>query len=455
MPTRQQRTAAALGASMSSSAPTIDEPAYPGRERALFMLGTLVLAYIISFIDRQILALLVAPIKADLGISDFQISLLQGLAFAVFFCILGIPFGRLADRYSRKHIIAGGIFLWSLMTIACGLADDFLSLFLARMGVGVGEAALAPAAYSLIADSFRRERLVRATSTFALGGMLGAGLAFIVGGAVIEYVTHTDNLPFGLTAYRPWQLTFMIVGLPGFLVAALVLLIKEPARRGVKGPPPATRAAFAYLWANRAGYAPLYLAATSMAVLSYGGITWMPTHMMRSYGLSPGEAGTVLGIIHMAGPALGVTLGTMLSEYFARKGRTDGPLRTVMITSALAAPCYVAPLMPTFELTAALWFIAVVLQNGYYGNTLAALQMITPNQLRATNAALLTLVVSLCGLGFGAAAIGGLSDTLFAGDARGIGKAMALVGVLGGAFACIFAARGLAPYRMAIDRHDV
>ncbi len=436
-----------------SAATTTDDASYPRRERALFMLGTLVLAYIISFIDRQILALLVAPIKADLGISDFEISLLQGLAFAVFFCLLGIPFGRMADRYSRKHIIAGGIFLWSLMTIACGLANDYTTLFLARMGVGVGEAALAPAAYSLIADSFRRERLVRATSTFALGGMLGAGLAFIVGGAVIEYVSHTANLPFGLSAFRPWQLTFMIIGLPGILVAALVLLIEEPVRRDAKGPPPSTGAVFAYLWAHRAGYAPLYLAATSMAVLSYGGITWFPTHMMRAYHLSPGEAGAYLGIIHLVAPAIGVTLGTLLSEHFARKGLSDGPLRTVMITAALAAPSYAAPLMPTFELTLMLWFVSVVLQNGYYGNTLAALQMITPNQMRATNAALLTLVVSLCGLGFGAAVIGGLSDNLFAGDARGIGKAMALVGVAGGLLASLFASRGLAPYRKALAHH--
>lgn len=420
-----------------------DEASYPSTGQAVFTLAMLVLAYLVSFIDRQALSLMVNPIRADLGVSDFQMSLLQGFAFALFFCLLGIPLGRMADRYSRKIIIAGGILLWSLMTVACGLAESFAALFIFRMGVGVGEAALAPAGYSLLADSFRKDRLVRATSVFALGAMIGAGLAFLVGGAVMDYAANATSVPFGLEGLRPWQFTFIAVGLPGILVAGLVLLIREPARHGAKDEKPLSfREAFAYLWSRRRDYSALYFAATMMAVLSYGGLTWFPTHMIRTFGLSAGEAGMILGIIHLVGPILGTILGTAMTERFAARGHKDAPLRTVMIIAALAAVTYTAPLMPTLETAAGLWFVSLIFQNAYYGNVLATLQTITPNRLRATNSAMLTLVVSMGGLGFGSALIGAISDGFFAGTAEGIGISMTIVGLIGGLMASVIAARG-------------
>lgn len=430
------------------TAPMKDEDDYPSRGRAVFTLAVLVLAYIVSFVDRQILSLMVGPIKKDLLLSDFEISLLQGFAFAVFFCLLGIPLGRMADRHSRRLIIAAGVFFWSLMTVLCGFANSYATLFLARMGVGVGEAALAPAGYSLLADSFRRHRLVRATSIFTLGGMIGVSVALLAGGQIIDYINSNAAMPFGLEGMAAWQAAFVIVGIPGLFVALLVLMIREPTRKGVgQSVPFNTRQAFAYLWARRRDYQALYVAATLMAVLSYSGLTWFPTHIIRSFGLTPGETGLLLGAIHFFGPIAGVTLGTLLTERFAARGHGDASLRTIMLTAGIAGPSYVAPLMPTIELTAAMWFVSVIFQNAYYGNALASLQIITPNQLRATNSAMLTLVVSLGGLGMGTAVIGAMSDTLFAGDPRGVGKAMAIVGVTCGLLASVAAARGRSRFR--------
>ncbi len=418
---------------------------WPTKGQALFALIVLMIGYIVSFIDRQILSLMVQPIKADLGIGDFQMSLLQGFAFALFFCILGIPFGRLADRFSRKHIIGIGVFLWSLMTISCGLANSYSMLFLARMGVGVGEAALAPAGYSLLADMYKKERLVRAMSVFTLGGMIGGGLAFLVGGQVIDYATTAGTTPFGLNGLKPWQFTFIAVGLPGIAVAALFLLVKEPARRGEKSDDkPSFRQAFAYLWHRRADYAPIYLAATFMAVLSYGGLTWFPTHLIRSFGLTAGETGLILGTIHIVSPILGATLATVMTEKFAAKGFHDAPLRTIAIIAPLSGLFFMAPLAPTRDITIGMWFFAVLFSNAYYGVAVATLQTLTPNNLRATNSAMLTLVVSMGGLAVGAALIGGIADAQFAGDPRGIGKAMTLVCGLSALLATLVAYRGRA-----------
>ena len=178
----------------------------------------------------MIIGLLVDSIKADLGISDTQISLLQGLAFALFFTIAAIPLGRLIDRVHRPRAVSAGIAVWSAMTVACGFATSFAGLFVARMGVGVGEAVLSPAAYSMISDSFDRRRLGLAMGVFGLGSAIGAGLAFMIGGAVVSLVAGADSVSMPLIGeVRPWQFAFIVAGLPGFLVSLLFLLIRDPS----------------------------------------------------------------------------------------------------------------------------------------------------------------------------------------------------------------------------------
>ncbi|MFQ5636261.1 MAG: MFS transporter, partial [Gammaproteobacteria bacterium] len=212
---------------------TVSEQSWPSAGKAWYAVSILVVAFIFSFIDRIIIALLVEPIKRDLGISDFGIGMLQGLAFAVFYALVGIPIGRWADRYSRRWIIGVGIFLWSVMTAGCGLAKNFWQLFLARVGVGVGEAALSPAAYSMISDYFPRHKLGRALGVYQAGAFVGAGLSFLVGGLVIRYVMGAEGLSLPLIGeVRPWQMVFFAVGFPGIAVALLMRTVGEPERRG-------------------------------------------------------------------------------------------------------------------------------------------------------------------------------------------------------------------------------
>ena len=208
---------------------TQQNPAYPNPAYAWYVVCILTIAYMFSFLDRQILALLVEPIRADLNISDTQMSLLQGLAFGIFYTLLGIPIGRLADRRSRRSIIAIGISIWCVMTAACGLAKNFGQLFLARVGIGIGEATLNPSAYSLISDYFPREKRARPMSFYNMGVSLGAGTAMVLGGQIISWVFSQPQpvLPLVGTLFH-WQVVFIMVGLPGLLIAFLMVTVREP-----------------------------------------------------------------------------------------------------------------------------------------------------------------------------------------------------------------------------------
>src|SRR6202795_194603 len=205
-----------------------------GGSRALryawYVVGVLTLVYVFSFLDRQIFSLIVAPLRRDLHISDTQVSLLQGFSFAVFYTFFGIPIGRLADVYNRRTIIVLGLVLWSAFTAGCGLAGTFAQMLLLRMGVGVGEAALSPAAYSLITDYFPRERLATALSVYSMGIYVGSGMAYLLGGLVVAYASTQAmwTIPL-LGAVHPWQIIFLLVGLPGIAVAPLLFTVNQPA----------------------------------------------------------------------------------------------------------------------------------------------------------------------------------------------------------------------------------
>ena len=213
--------------------PISEHEDYPNQIYAWYVVAVLTVAYIFSFVDRQIINLLVEPIREDLQLTDTQISLLQGIAFALFYTLMGIPIARLADVSNRRAIIAVGVFLWSLMTAMCGLAKSFGQLFAARIGVGVGEAALSPPAYSLFTDYFPPGKVTRAIAVFTGGSFLGAGLAYIIGGFVVDFVTRLDVVEVPVFGQiRAWQMAFIVVGLPGILLALLVFFI---ARTGAQG----------------------------------------------------------------------------------------------------------------------------------------------------------------------------------------------------------------------------
>ena len=423
--------------------------------RAWYAVAVLVLAFIFSFIDRIVIALLVEPIKADLGISDFDIGLLQGFAFALFYALLGIPIGRLSDRISRRGIIATGIAVWSLMTAACGLARSFFGLFLARVGVGVGEATLSPAAYSMISDYFPREKLGRALGVYQSGAMLGAGIAFLVGGAAVQLLSAHDGqvLPV-LGAVRMWQLAFFAVGLPGLLIALLMLTVKEPVRRGrasgaASGIP--LRAVLAYIGSHRGLFVAHFTGFALLVVPITTVLAWAPTYLSRVLGFARAESGFVLGMMLLILSPAAVYFGGWLIDYLQKRGHADAPFR-VSIGAALA----IIPLS-LFATTGrdpvlALWLIGPLIFCACISQAAAptVIQVMVPNEMRAQISAVWMLCMNLISTIMGPTMVGFITVYVLTDD-MAVGTSIAIVNVLSAPIAALILWTGLKFFRRAAD----
>ena len=301
----------------------------------------LLIAYSFSAIDSRVLTLLVQPIKKDLGLSDFEISLLQGFAFAILYSIAAIPLGRLVDgtRY-RSRIIIVGVLFWSVMTMACGAAKGFGQLFLARVGVGVGEATLSPTAYSLLSDYFGRTRRALAISIYALGYPIGSGLALILGALLLRKFTAHGPVELGIFGtFQPWQMVFVMVGLPGVIVALLISTIKEPVRRdlakGHKGAMPLS-VAFQYIRERWQMFGMLFFANALIAMLAIGVAIWYPTFLIRTYGLTTDQVGLYYGSVMLVCGVIGTLAGGWLSGRLMMRGQADAGRVRELILEKLA-----------------------------------------------------------------------------------------------------------------------
>jgi MFS family permease len=401
---------------------------YPAPAYAWYVVVILTIAYMFSFIDRQILALLVEPIRADLGISDTQMSLLQGLAFGIFYTLLGIPIGRLADHRSRRAIIATGITVWCLMTTACGLAKDFTQLFAARVGIGVGEATLNPSAFSLISDYFPREKRGRPMSFYGMGVSLGAGTAMVLGGQIITWVFDQPrlNLPLVGELFH-WQTVFILVGLPGLLIAVLMATVKEPERKDKIVLPDSSadhtndipdeipiKAVAAFLWDRRSTYLTLFLGMSVVTIIGYGYFSWIPTMFIRTWGWSISEIAFAYGMVVLVFGPLGVNFGGWLAERWYNKGRRAAHMRVTLLGALILVPAStLAPLMPSPEL-AILMLVPATIGGAIPTATAgAALMMIVPNQMRAQTTAIYYFVINILGLTLGPFMIAFFTDSIF------------------------------------------
>jgi MFS family permease len=439
---------------IAAPSPGVDDD-YPTESYAWYVVAVLVLAYTVSYVDRTILTLLVQPIRAALGISDVQISLLHGLAFAIFYTVLGVPLGWLADRATRTKIIAAGIFVWSLMTALCGLSRNFWQMFLARVGVGVGEAALSPAAYSMINDYFRPQRRTLAISVYATGVYIGSGLALIVGGGVIA-VTPALELPV-VGHLEPWQVVFLAVGLPGLLVAALMLTVREPTRRGLLKRASAAGAAHPtvaetvrFVRARFRTYGFHFLGFSMLTMLWSGCAAWIPAFFARTFGWTPGEVGPVFGTIVALFGTVGLSLGGLVAERLKARGYSDGNMRTGIVSAVALLPLGVAaPLMPTAELAMAVYAAFVFFSSLPFGAAAAALQEITPNQMRGQVSALYLFVVNLTGIGLGPTIVASIGQYGF-GDDAAVRYALAITAGAAAVLAAGLLALSLKPYRAAV-----
>ncbi len=426
-----------------------------------YVVAMLMFLYINSFLDRVIISLVVEQLKVDLGITDTGVSLLQGLAFALFYSTLGVPFGRLADRYSRRNIISVGAGFWAVMASACGLAQTYFQLFIARMGLGVGEATLMPAAYSMVSDYFPRHRLARAYAVLMLGAPLGTALAFFIGGWVVSFASEVGSVTLPvLGEVRSWQLVFLITGLPGLPLALWVwLTVREPRRTGLlagasaRSGLPLTET-LRWLSARRGVYLPLLAGLSLSAMFGSGYMSWVAVFFMRVHGLSAGEVGQFFGAAALVGGVSGILLGSLWCDVLARHGRRDAPLRTAVHAICVALPLGVAaPLVGDVRMAFLLITGLVFFLTFPQGSNVAAFTLVTPNQLRGQVAAVFLLAINVTGLGFGATLVALFTDYVF-GDPGRIHHSLALASIVTGVPALLALSLGLRPYRGAITEAE-
>jgi MFS family permease len=430
-----------------------EEP-YPSIKYAWYVVGVLTFVYVFSFIDRQILNLLVGPIRRDLEISDTQMSLLMGFSFALFYTVCGIPLGWLADRYSRRTIIAIGFVFWSMMTAGCGLAQNFWQMLMLRMGVGVGEAALSPSAYSLISDYFPPKKRATAISVYSMGIYIGSGLAFLLGGMVVSLASQqgTWNLPIvGQT--RPWQIIFFMVGLPGVLLALLMYTVREPLRRGLK----MVRAAdgtvrqahipfteiFQYTLLNWKTFLCHTIGFALLSFSSYGTSAWIPTMYVRNFGWTAAQAGIVYGLVVGIFSTLGVATGGWVADKMEARGYRDATMRVGFIVAVAWFPFGILyPLMSNSTISVLLLIPAAFL---------AAIQQIMPNEMRGQASAIYLFVINLIGLGIGPTAVAMTTDYVFHNDYM-VNWSLMIVCTIAHIISGILLWLGLKPFRESLER---
>jgi len=388
-----------------------------------YVLGILVLVYVLNFVDRQILSILANDIKRDLSLTDADLGFLYGTAFAVFYSLFGIPLGRLADSWHRVRLMSVGLAVWSVMTAVSGLSRTGAQLTAARIGVGVGEATLGPAAVSIIADQFPRRLLGTAMSTYMVGTFAGSGVAYALGAYVVGRVDTPGFITLPIVgAIHPWQTVFFWVGLPGLLIALLSLTMHEP--RTVTATPAARARAhddatfgevMAYVRRNARTVGSISFGFAASASVNYAIGFWLATFLIRTHGWTVQEAGTLQGVLTFTIGPIGVMAGGRLNDYWARKGHVDAPLR-VGILGAVAMLLFAGayPVVPSATLVAVLLVPVNVFAAMPWGAANAAIAEAMPSRMRGQGSAIYQLVVNLVSGALGPTAVALLTDKVFA-----------------------------------------
>ena len=436
------------------------DPAYPSATRAWLAVVVLMVLYIFSYLDRTILTLLIGPIRHDLHISDTQISLLHGLAFAILYGGLGLPIGRLVDSRHRVGIISIGVLVWSVMTAACGLTRTFGQLFLTRIGVGVGEAALSPAAYSIIADYFPPEKLSRALSAYMASTFIGLALAYVVGGGL---ATALQGVSWRLPIVGPvwgWHIVFLLVGLPGLVLTVLIWTVREPRRRGalreaglpVRSAP--LREVLAFVALNWRIYSVAFIGFGLISLVFNSMTLWTPTLLVRIHGWSVGQAGMAFGPVVGVFGGGGLYVGGWLSDHRQKRGHRDACIFVAAAGSALGIiPTILTPLMPSGAGVLVMMAPALFFGNFPGGVAVSALQQITPNQMRGQVSAIYLFFLTLLGIGGGPLLVAMTTDYVFHSDLA-LGLSMAIVDGASAIVATILLVAGLRPYVASHERAD-
>lgn len=422
-----------------------------------YVVGLLASLYVISYIDRLILTLLVEPIKADLGITDLQMGLLIGPAFAILFSVIGLPVAWAVDRGNRKGLLIVGVLLWSLSTLLAGYATSFAMLFVLRMGLAVGESVLSPVAISLIGDLFRRDQRAAPSSVFIAAGTTGVMLAYVVGAAAID-LAQSGALRFLpiIGVLPPWRLTLALIALPGFAIALIALTtLREPARGTMEDKPSVENAP-----ASRFGifdrrseairfYACFFIGNALLGMMLYGALAWYPTHLIRSQGVSASQAGYIFSTALALGVLLTMAIPT-LAQRIARAGRRDLLLFVPLLLIPIGLALFVAALMQETLITAsiliALGFSLLSAVNALPSITVP---LTSPPAIRGRLVALVQLCNNIISLSLGAYLVALLARTHFPGP-TGLGSAMLVIALSAGPAAWLLFYLAWKPYRRAV-----
>jgi len=429
-----------------------------GLRYAWYVVLLLTATQIVSYIDRFLPSLLLKPIKEDLALTDFQIGLLMGPAFGLFYVLVTVPIGWLADRWNRRAILAGGITLWCAMTCGGAFVRSFMPLFGMRLGVGLGEAAVGPCAVSLISDYFPRERRARAMSVFMAGTFLGAGAAFLFGGPLVALIASLPPLVVpGFGPLRPWQMAFLVVGLPGFLLAGLMFTVREPIRtervrnalRTDAAGNASLGAAFGFIRDRWRSFGALMLGSSSMVII--GSLTyWNVALFERTWGWGVRDVGLATGVLLLGGGTIGTLLSIRLTNRWIAQGRKDATFRALWTGLAISAPGFALfPVMPTPQLAMFALLFAFIGQAMVTPAGPASLSLIAPGQTKSQSAAIYFLVVGACGQILGPPPVGLITDLL--GDPSMLRYAMTLQASVVGVFALTIVALGMGSFRRNVE----
>jgi MFS family permease len=399
---------------------------YPSRPYAWTVVAILIATAVLSYTDRQVLSLLVDPIRGDMGISDTQISLLLGTAFAVIYGIAGIPLGFLADRISRRNLIFAGVSVWSLGTIACGFSHNFGEIFASRIVVGLGEAALSPAAISLISDYFPPSRRGTAVGFFLSGIAMGSGVAILIGGGVLHAIELGALAATPLAAYAPWRMVLLVIGGPGLLWAMAIFLIREPVRHTAEGES-AAGAADGSTWRATpwARVVPIYIVLAAASFVDNAVGAWAPTLLIRDFGKDPAQIGVELGLLLTVGFGGGVLIGGALADRAGARGGWPRKLRVCLVSGMLILPASLLMNSPTFSMVLAgvpLYFAlsGIVTAVGF-----SAILDVVPNRSRGLAMSMSFFLNVALGAGLGPTAVALAGAHVFAAKA-GLGPPLVL-----------------------------
>lgn len=418
--------------------------------------GVLFIFYIFAMVDRQIMTMLVDPVRRDLGISDVQASLLLGFSFALFYTTFGLIMGWLVDRHSRRLIVGVSVALWGLASAYCGMAETYTELFIARTLVGVGEASLGPAAFSMLADSFPRRRLALALSVYTTGALVGGAIAIGISGMVVAYsATHSVlTVPF-LGEIQSWRLVFLMTGLPGPLIALLAFAVPEPIRRtGVAKTVEKPQGLTAFLAQDPRLWICFCLGYGALNMILSSVFAWSPTYLKRTLELPPVSIGIMIGGLLLLAALPGQVFAGWFADRQAMRGKRDIYFRYHLIAVPMVVPFGIFALLQPdprlfFLLMVPLYFVCMA----FMGVATTALQLVTPNVYRGRVSAMFVMVTTLIGLGVGPTLVAWISTGI---DPAGkaLGQAMAIVVTGAASVAIIFLGAGLAPFRRAIGRFD-